>query len=88
MQLSPRLAELKRQFIVPVEAVADLVRPRQRRSVFDYYYCPYAPCCSDCKGIFTFRETLAHLRRTHEHGSKQIRKLIARGLPKVPDKRM
>lgn len=84
--LSPALQELKRRFIVLPDAVADLVKPRQRRSVFDYYYCPYAPCCSDCKGIFTFREVLAHLQRIHRHRSARIKSLVAAGLPKVPDR--
>lgn len=86
--LSPALQELKRQFIVPNEAIIDFVKPRRRSSIFDFYYCPYAPCCSDCRGIFTFREVLGHLRRIHQHGSERIKKLVAKGLPRVPEKRI
>lgn len=82
--LSPALQELKRRFIVPNEAIADLVRPRSRTGIFDYFYCPYAPCCSQCGGIFSFRESLHHLRRVHGHTAEQIRSLVAKGLPEVP----
>lgn len=86
VELTPRLAELKRQFIVPNEAITGLVKPRHRRSVFSYYYCPYAPCCSDCKGIFTFREVLGHLQRVHLKNGLQIKALVAKGLPVVPER--
>jgi hypothetical protein len=84
MQLTPELQRLKERFIVPVETVADLVRPRKRVGVFDYFYCPYAPCCSQCVGIFRFREVLHHLRRVHQHHAGRIKKLVREGLPKVP----
>lgn len=86
MAESPRLQELKRQFIVPNHATVDLVKPVHRRGVFDYYYCPFAPCCSDCKGIFSFREVLDHLRRTHQRGPVQVKELVAKGLPRVPER--
>jgi hypothetical protein len=83
MQLTPELQRLKQRFIVPVEAVADLLRPRKRMGVFEYFYCPYAPCCSQCVGIFTFREALDHLRRVHQHSTERIKKLVREGLPTV-----
>ena len=78
--LSPRLVELKRRFVVPVGQLP----PVHRKEAVRYYYCPYAPCCSQCAGIFTLREVLGHLRRTHEHDVERIKKLLAKGLPTVP----
>lgn len=86
-ELTPRLTELKSRFIIPNEAVADLVRARHRQNAVGYYYCPYAPCCSDCRSIFTFREVLGHLRKVHEHDSGRVKRLVAKGLPRVPEKR-
>lgn len=88
LALTPALRELKRRFIVPNDAIVDLVRPRQRPGIFDYFYCPYAPCCSQCVGIFTFREVLGHLRRVHEHATGRIKALVNAGLPKVPMRRI
>jgi hypothetical protein len=82
-----RLDELKRRFIVPADAVVDLVKPRRRAGILDYFYCPYAPCCSRCVGVFTFREALDHLRRVHKHDAGRIKKLVASGLPQVPMRR-
>ena len=83
-ELSPALQELKRRFIVPDDAIVDLVKPRQRAGIFDYFYCPYAPCCSQCVGIFTFRDLMGHLLKVHEHRAQRIKKLVNKGLPKVP----
>lgn len=86
MELSAQLLALKQRFIVPDSAVADLIKPRQRKGIFDYFYCPYAPCCSQCRGIFRFREILSHLRRVHAQGSAKIKALVSAGLPRVPDR--
>lgn len=83
-RMNSRLAELKRRFIVPNDAIVDLVKQRHRTSVFVHFYCPYSPCCSQCVGIFTFRELMGHLRRVHHHGAERIKQLVKKGLPKVP----
>lgn len=85
-KLSAELRRLKKLFIVPDDAVVDLVKPRERAVLAAMLYCPYAPCCSDCKGVFTFREVLAHLRRVHEKTAAQIRSLVREGLPVVPER--
>lgn len=82
--MNTRLEELRQQFILSVEEFEGLTKPRKRKSVAAYFYCPYAPCCSQCSGIFTFRESLDHLRRVHEHGIGKIKELVAAGLPEVP----
>jgi hypothetical protein len=86
-QLTPALKSLKRQFIVSPESIVDLVKPRPRNLLLEHFYCPYAPCCSQCEGIFTFREALHHLRRTHERGTVEIKEMVKDGLPLVPKKR-
>lgn len=84
-RLSPELQELKRKFIVPVGTIiVPRPAPRRPRAISLYYYCPFAPCCSECVGIFTFREALSHLRRTHEKTTDEIKRLVHAGLPPVP----
>lgn len=85
-ELSAALLNLKQRFIVPSDTVVDLVRPKARGPLGQMFYCPFAPCCSDCKGVFTFREVLHHLRRVHDKDRLAIKGLVRRGLPIVPER--
>lgn len=85
-ELSAELQRLKELFIVPNDAVVDLMKPKTRGVLTEKFYCPFAPCCSDCKGLFTFRETLHHLRRVHKKDVSEIKALVSHGLPVVPER--